>query len=165
MAVNPPESSDAPEGRDGLRLVGRSATESGGSDAAFPSPERPESARSDRRAPGSPDSGQARPSADADRAGVPRWLFVLTLLLFAGVVFWQLRHTGELAARVAGLEEELVRANALVEAQRAHLGEIRGGVHALSERVEALRDLVDRDPVASGAGPQVPLESPPTPAP
>ncbi|HEB89373.1 MAG TPA: hypothetical protein ENI85_07360 [Deltaproteobacteria bacterium] len=96
---------------------------------------------------------------------MPRWLFVLTLLLFAGVVFWQLRHTGELAARVAGLEEELVRANALVEAQRAHLGEIRGGVHALSERVEALRDLVDRDPVASGAGPQVPLESPPTPAP
>ena len=160
MAVNPPESSDPPEGRDaaGLRLVATSATES---DAAWHPSGRPASREPGRSAPRSPEVGKVRESAESDPTDVPRWFFVLTLVVFAGVVFWQVRHAGELAARVAGLEAELARANALVEAQRAHLGEIRGGVHALSERVEALQDLVDRDPTLSGVVPGV--EAPVTP--
>jgi hypothetical protein len=43
-------------------------------------------------------------------------------------------------------------------AHRTHLSEVRGGVHELSERLQGLRSLVDRDPTA-----EVPEMAVPTP--
>ncbi len=150
MAVNPPDSSDSPETRDGadLRLVETPTSAPDGTDTSIDRPSSPKPGGTGERS----ELGKTDEPAEAAGASVPRWLFVLTLLLSAGIVFWQVRHAGELEARMVGLEEELARANALVEAHRTHLGEIRGGMHALSARVQALRDLVDRDPATASEG-------------
>ena len=81
-----------------------------------------------------------------DRRSLPLWLFVLALLLFALAIGWQARNASRLEAVVAGLEGELERTNANLDAHRTHLSEIRGGVYALSERLQGLRLLVDTDP-------------------
>jgi len=83
-----------------------------------------------------------------DRWRLPAWLFVVTSILFFLVIGWQAQIAGELEARVAGLEEQLERTNALLDARRTHLSEIRGGVQELSERLRGLRTLVDSDPTA-----------------
>jgi len=83
-----------------------------------------------------------------DRRRLPAWLFVVTSILFFLVIGWQAQIAGELEARVARLEEQLERTNALLGARRTHLSEIRGGVQELSERLRGLRTLVDSDPTA-----------------
>jgi hypothetical protein len=80
------------------------------------------------------------------RPVLPIWLFVLGLVFAAVVIGWQARRAGELAAEVAGLDQQLEHANTLLEAHRDHLGEIRGGVTDLSERLAGLRQLVDQGP-------------------
>ena len=141
MSANPPGPSDASEAREStdLRLVHAAGSErpveAADSGAPGVSREIPESE--------SDDSGEER------RSGLPFWLFVLALVIFSGVVFWQIRRAGELEAQVVQLEEQLAETEALLEAHRSHLVEIRGGVHALSDRLGALQELVDREPASA----------------
>lgn len=94
----------------------------------------------------SPMPEQAPTHPRRERRSLPVWLFVVALILFALVIGRQAQVAGELEAEVAGLEERLERTHALLDAHRSHLSEIRGGVQELSERLEGLRSLVDRDP-------------------
>ena len=80
------------------------------------------------------------------RSGLPIWLFVVVLLGFSLILVWQYRQAGALQTRIAGLEQDLAAANRLVDAHQVHLQEIRSGVTDLSERMEGLRVLADRDP-------------------
>ena len=89
---------------------------------------------------------------------LPVWLFVSGLIIAAVVIGWQARLAGELVAEVAVLEQQLERSHALLEAHRNHLGEIRGGVTDLSERLAGLRKLVAEGPAAPTIRP-----SPPSP--
>jgi len=93
-----------------------------------------------------PAEGRPGDSDSKGRRGLPIWLFVLVLLAFVSVAGWQVQVTGELEAEVAGLEAELSRSNALLDAHRLHLSEVRVGVHEVSAQLEGLRALVDRDP-------------------
>jgi hypothetical protein len=97
----------------------------------------------------------------SERRSLPVWLFVVVLIAFALLIGWQAQLASELEAEVAGLEQELVRSRALLDAHRTHLGEIRGGVHELSASLEGLRTLVDRDPVESAAAVAEATEPPP----
>jgi len=91
-------------------------------------------------------SGSAPSDRQTDRRGLPIWLFVAALILFSLAIGWQAQVASELEAEVAGLEAQLERTNALLDAHRTHLSEIRGGVHELSDRLQGLRELVDRHP-------------------
>ncbi|MFP6655036.1 MAG: hypothetical protein VCB25_05370 [Myxococcota bacterium] len=91
-----------------------------------------------------PRSGAAFESGG--RPVLPIWLFVLGLVFAAVVIGWQARLAGELTAEVADLEQQLDHTNTLLEAHRDHLGEIRGGVTDLSERLAGLRQLVEGGP-------------------
>jgi|GEM_PF-4311686 len=79
----------------------------------------------------------------------PGWLMLVALVLFALLVGWQAQVASELKAEVAILEGQLEESQALLGAHRAHLSEIRGGVHELSESLLGLSALVDRDPTES----------------
>ena len=127
----PPSDPSAPEEDQtvGLKLVNK-ASESGTS-----------SDSSDPQSP-TPDGGSADPRRDRRR--LPVWLFVLALILFSLVIGWQAQLASELESQVAGLEVQLERTNVLLDSHRAHLSEVRGGVHELSERLQSLRALVDR---------------------
>ena len=99
------------------------------------------------------ESGQrpdATPSSSgtgrSERRSLPVWLFVLVLIAFALLIGWQAQLASELESQVAGLEVQLERTNVLLDSHRAHLSEVRGAVHELSERLQSLRALVDRDP-------------------
>ena len=74
---------------------------------------------------------------------------LVALVLFALLVGWQAQVASELKAEVAILEGQLEESQALLGAHRAHLSEIRGGVHELSESLLGLSALVDRDPTES----------------
>ena len=139
----PPSDPTAPEEDQtvGLKLV-NTASESGtSSDSSDP-----------QSSP--PDGGSADPRSGRRR--LPVWLFVLALILFSLVLSWQAQLASELESQVAGLEVQLERTNALLDSHRTHLSEVRGGVHELSERLQSLRALVDRDPtgrVSEGVAP------------
>lgn len=97
----------------------------------------------------SPDASSSSAETDSTgRRSLPVWLFVVALIVFALVIGWQVQLASELEAKVAGLETQLEHTNALLDARRAHLTEVRGGVHELSERLQGLSRLVDRDPTA-----------------
>ena len=87
-----------------------------------------------------------------DRRRLPVWLFVVALILFSVVIGWQAQVASELEAEVAGLETQLERTNALLDAHRTHLSDIRGGVQELSQSLQGLRILVDSDPTIDAAG-------------
>jgi hypothetical protein len=70
-----------------------------------------------------------------------------------GELVWQVREARRLQGAVATLEQDLAEAQTLLSAHRDHLGEIRNGVEGLSERLGALRRLVETGPEAiQGAG-------------
>jgi hypothetical protein len=95
----------------------------------------------------SPDARVSTAGTDStDRRRLPAWLFVAALIVFSIVIGWQAQVAGELEAEVAGLEAQLERTNALLDAHRSHLSEVRGGVHELSQSLQGLRALVDSDP-------------------
>jgi len=108
------------------------------------------------------DSADSRASSDASRStsetgpsdrgsnrrSLPVWLFVAVLIVFALVIGRQAQLASELEAEVAGLEVQLEHTNALLDPRRTHLSDVREGVHELSERLQSLRGLVDRDPTA-----------------
>jgi phage shock protein A len=73
-------------------------------------------------------------------------MLVATILLGIVVLGWQMQLASELQTEVASLEGQLDRTRAVVDAQRSHLGEIRGGVYALSDQLDGLRALVDGGP-------------------
>jgi hypothetical protein len=85
---------------------------------------------------------------ESSSRGLPVWMFVVGLIVAVVVIGWQAQLASELEAEVTGLEARLERSNALLEAHRNHLGEIRGGVYDLSERLDGLRALVDGGPMA-----------------
>jgi len=106
-----------------------------------------------------PPDFEAQPAADESRSPthasgkdestdrrLPIWMFVVGLLLAVVVIGWQAKLAGELEAQVAGLGRELERSQALVEAHRSHLGEIRGGIYEISEQFDSLRALVEGGP-------------------
>jgi uncharacterized coiled-coil protein SlyX len=129
----PPSDPSAPEEDQdiGLKLV-NTASESGtSSDSSDPQSS-------------TPDGDSVEPRSDPRR--LPVWLFVLALILFSLVIGWQAQLASELESQVAGLEVQLEQTNALLDSHRTHLSEVRGGVHELSERLQSLRALVDRDP-------------------
>lgn len=98
---------------------------------------------------------------DSPQRSLPIWMFVVGLIVAVVVIGWQAQLAGELEAEVAGLERKLERSSALLEAHRSHLGEVRGGVYDLSERLDGLRALVDSGP---SIGPTEPApQAPPTP--
>jgi hypothetical protein len=142
--VTKPDQSPEPK-RSDLRSIGGEASRSIGGEASF-------------------ESSASKPSAGANRAparardktpwrGVPVWLFVVVLVLFAVAVGWQLRVAGELRQEIADLETNLARTSALLGAHQNRLSEIRGGVYELVDRVEGLRALVDAEPRASASPP------------
>ena len=91
-----------------------------------------------------------------DRRRLPVWLFVVALILFSVAFGWQAQVASNLAVEVAGLEAQLDRTTALLDAHRTHLSEIRGGVHELSQSLQGLSTLVDSDPtdgIPSGVEP------------
>lgn len=100
-----------------------------------------------------------------DRAGLPLWLFVVALMLFFLVIGWQAQIESRLEAEVAGLEVELEQSQILLDAHRTHLTQIRGDVHDLSERIQGLRGLVDRNPsdVTTGTAEAIPENRVPNP--
>lgn len=83
---------------------------------------------------------------DSDSRRVPLWMLVVALILGVVVIGWQAQLASELEAEVAGLERQIDRSQALIEAQGAHLGEIRGGVYELSDQLDGLRALIDAGP-------------------
>lgn len=90
--------------------------------------------------------------------GLPIWMFLVGLVLAVAVIGWQVQRAGRLEAEIASLKSDLERSHALVEAHRSHLGEIRGGVYDLSERLDDLRALVEAGPEVdlTGSAPQTP---------
>jgi uncharacterized coiled-coil protein SlyX len=68
------------------------------------------------------------------------------------VIGWQAQLASELESQVAGLEVQLERTNVLLDSHRTHLSDVRGGVRELSERLQSLRALVDRDPTGVSEG-------------
>jgi hypothetical protein len=114
----------------GLKLVDDSADSEASSET---SRSNSETGSSDRR---------------SKRRSLPVWLFVVALIVFALVIGRQAQLASELEGEVAGLEVQLEHTNALLDARRTHLSEVREGVHELSERLQGLRGLVDRDPTA-----------------
>ena len=125
-----PTDSSSPEEDEttGLKLVDDSADSETSSDASRSTSETGSSGRRSKR------------------RSLPVWLFVVALIIFALVIGRQAQLASELEAEVAGLEVQLEHTNALLDARRAHLSELREGVHELSERLQGLRGLVDRDP-------------------
>ena len=99
--------------------------------------------------PGQTDPEPASSDDRSDRRGLPVWLFVLAVIVFALVIGRQAQMASQLETRVEGLEAELVQSEALLEAHRAHLGQIRGGVQELSVQLDRLQILVDEDPLAT----------------
>lgn len=130
----------------GLKLVsGRSA--SSGEEAA------PAAGPSPSMGTGHPASGPEVATRRARGSGrrLPAWSFVVLVVLFLTALGYQSYHASQLGDQVARLEASLADAERRLESHRTHLLEIRGGVHDLSGRLEALRALVDRDPTAAGA--------------
>jgi len=103
----------------------------------------------DETSDAAPDPALARAPSESRR--LPAWLFIVALVLFAILVGWQAQVASGLKAEVVALEGRLERTNALLDAHRVHLSEIRGGVHELSESLLGLRALVDSDPSESVA--------------
>ena len=103
-------------------------------------------------------AGMESESGSSDRRRLPVWLFVAVLIIFSVAIGWQAQVASELEAEVAGLEAQIERTNALLDAHRSHLSEVRGGVHELSQSLLGLRALVDSDPEAV-----LPEEGVPTP--
>jgi hypothetical protein len=144
----PPSDPSAPEEDQavGLKLVNKASESGTSSDSSDPQSSTP------------PDGGSADPRRDRRR--LPVWLFVLALILFSLVIGWQAQLASELESQVAGLEVQLERTNVLLDSHRTHLSDVRGGVRELSERLQSLRALVDRDPtdgVSEGSEGVVPV--------
>jgi hypothetical protein len=91
---------------------------------------------------------------------LPLWLFVAAVVVFGLIVVWQARLAGELEAQVMGLENELAATTTRLEAHRAHLSEIRGGVRDLSASLEGLRVLVDAEPADAAPEAVAPAPAP-----
>ncbi|MBW2500433.1 MAG: hypothetical protein JRF61_24380, partial [Deltaproteobacteria bacterium] len=98
----------------------------------------------------------AEESGEGRSRGIPIWLFLLVFLAFALALTWQVREGRRLEAEVVGLEQELTQTRSQLRAHRGHLSEIRSGIHAIADRFEALRSLVDRGPGATSASPSRP---------
>lgn len=129
-----------------LKLVGGRSAPSGAAAASDVGP-------SPSMGTGDPASGPGVATRRARGSGrrLPAWSFVALVVLFLTALGYQSYHAGQLADQVARLEASLADAEGRLESHRTHLLEIRGGVHDLSGRLEALRALVDRDPTAAGA--------------
>ena len=105
----------------------------------------------------SPSAPESAPTGRGIRGrSLPVWLFAVALIVFSLVIGRQAQLASELETEVAGLEAQLEHTSALLDAHRTHLSEVRGGVHELSERLQGLRSLVDRDPMAEAPETAVP---------
>ena len=132
-----------PEAGAELKLVGKSPRVP---DPAAPRPSRTGSPTDSRTGPQVMGRAAGESQEPAERRGLPIWLFLLVLVLFSVALFWQVRVARDLAAEVAGLEQELLATQARLGAHRSHLGEIRSGVHDLADRLAGLQALVDAEP-------------------
>jgi hypothetical protein len=117
----------------------------------------------DRRSDASDSESISRAGGRSDasnRRMLPLWLFVAAVVVFGLIVVWQARMAGELEAQVMGLENELEATTTRLEAHRAHLSEIRGGVRDLSASLEGLRVLVDAEPADAAPEAVAPAPAP-----
>lgn len=128
----------APESTPGLTVVsdGTSRDES-----TTRRPEKPAPRRADRK--------------KEDRGGAPWWLLIVVAVVGLVLFVTQFQRAERLDARVASLTEELAAsdqrleiANLQLAAHQTHLQQVRAGVAALSDQVDGLRALADRDPLA-----------------
>lgn len=85
--------------------------------------------------------------------GILIWLLLLVFVAFALALTWQVREGRRLEAEVLGLEQELTQTRAQLRAHQGHLSEIRSSIHAVADRFDALRSLVDLGPGSSAASP------------
>lgn len=140
----------------GLKLVsGRNvpADESAGPGATFAD----DPAAAGEPPPKGVDASARRPtnaSREVRSSGrrLPAWLFAALVVLFLAAYGYQSYHASRLEEEVARLEASLATAEGRLESHRAHLLEIRSGIHDLSGRLEALQALIDRDPTAAAPG-------------
>jgi len=127
-------------------LTQKSSPAENGSDAGLKLVDSSIDFAGDSRSEDSPDPGRRGHTEKSDSRVVPLWMLVATILLGIVVLGWQMQLASELQTEVASLEGQLDRTRAVVDAQRSHLGEIRGGVYALSDQLDGLRALVDGGP-------------------
>ncbi len=128
-------------------------------DSKQPSPPAPRAGAargSLSQAPGSPRVATG-PREGSKPPGSSRLVFVvaaIALLVVGLALANQSRKAAALAARVAELEAELARAEAVVGAYQVRFEQVRGEVNDLLTQVGALSNLVERDVLpadASGA--------------
>jgi hypothetical protein len=74
------------------------------------------------------------------------WVLVAALVLALLALGVQARQVDQLEAQVTALTRELGTAQEALEAYESHLGQVRGLVGDLENRLQELRELVSRDP-------------------
>ena len=104
-----------------------------------------------------PETGSLNPSSDSTSAPAPDvperrfrhvWLWAfLGLLLGLGVAFQQYRRAEGLVSQVESLNEALLEAEHQIEAYGARFRDVRTSVGDLDRRVDALKVLVETDPL------------------
>ena len=94
-------------------------------------------------------SPAARPGEGRPRRGL--WLLLVLAALAAVGLAIQTWRVGELSGQVHGLTAELQAAQTALDAYRGQLGEVRSSVADLQGRMDALDELVNRDPLAPPA--------------
>lgn len=77
------------------------------------------------------------------------WLALVLAVVLAGYGL-ELAHSRSLETRIVALERELSLAESQLRAYEQRMGEVRGAVAALSERLTGLQELI-RQPVRSEA--------------
>lgn len=99
-------------------------------------------------------SGQPPASSVTGRTA-GRWALPLALAIaLVAAAAWsvELRRADALALRVRELSRALRSAEAQIDADRRHLGEIRDGVAGVRERLDALQALAAKDPAQPDTG-------------
>jgi len=123
--------------------------------------DRASQAESAKRRPSAPAPRPAE-SEKARRRGAPWWLLIVVAVVGLILFLTQFQRAQRLDGRVASLIEELAVtdqrlevANGQLAAHQTHLQRVRAGVAALSDQVNGLQALADRDPLAPTVGSEV----------
>jgi hypothetical protein len=112
--------------------------------------------------PGTPESEGRGTPGRGERGRLFAVVLALVVLLVGLLAAQQYRRAESLAARVESLGSELASARSQLAGYQSHLQEVRGGVADVGARMDALRALVERDPMPPAAPPRR-GEEPPAP--